>query len=107
MTRTDQINAAWSAAFGRLPNLLTTDPGLPSESYSIEGIVIVPDLGLWLVGVEMVVWNYSRWEPPDYDVTDDSNHPTFEAALARAVEIAREQDARIAATSTPDEATPF
>lgn len=107
MNRTAQIDTAWDSAFGRIPHLLITDPGLPSESYSIEGIVVVPDLDLWLVGVEVVRWNYSRWEPPDYDVTDDSTHPTFEAALARAVEIARERDARYATSVTTDEATPF
>jgi len=107
MMRTDLINTAWSAAFGRTPALLVTDPGLPTESYSIEGITLVPEFGRWLVGVEVVRWNYSRWEPPDYDVTDDSDHGTFEEALARAVEIGQERDARYAASVTTDEATPY
>ena len=94
MTLMQQIQFAWLDAFGRTPTILHEDPDTTDESFNAEGVLIARAGDEWFVGVEVVSWPSSRWDQPDVDICDDSMHPTFEAAVTRAVELAHRADVR-------------
>lgn len=107
MSRKEEVISAWKSAFERNVTVFHDEDG-DEELLTVEGVVIARESGGWSVGVEILVPG-TRWEPCDYHYREDSLHPTFAEALARAVEVRREDEERRCRelVYVLDDATPF
>jgi hypothetical protein len=108
MDRVQQIADAWHAAFNRIVGVTHDSPEAGEEIFSVDGVVIASEPGGWVVGAEIITGG-NRWEDASYHFHEDSIHPTFDAALARAVEVMREDEERRCREleRVADDVTPF
>ena len=86
-----QIADAWSAAFSRNAAVTHDHADTEDEMFTVEGVIIARDGKGWFVGVEVQIPS-TRWDPPDFDLVQDSLHATFVEALDRAVTLMREDE---------------